>query len=280
MILNIKTLMKSLVLYCAIFAFNIHPQETPSTPTAISPGDEREASRREADLREKNQQMERDKALKIWHADSATVRNLLQNCRKYKFDRGLTEIQNNSRERLLEAEKKKMVSQFRGSELSFVALKIVEIREEKKLNSKGREKWEDRGFDWIYSEFGKLQVPKKLGGILDFSMATRARANIATCESCYSNTGRYVLELAVEIPDKSMGASTGVLLGREPEAKPEEQTIESGPQIMEVSIFKFIASEAEAMAFRKGKTIQLKGRITFIEYKSRASGESAKIFLE
>lgn len=227
-----------------------------------------------------NRNLEHEKRITTWNNDSNTILSIISNLREYRESSDDSTLQEKLKRKKLIEELYKVNKVYNNKPLNLTAVMIDDVTPEKILSEYGK-----RRARQIINTIKKDPSSAMFVGdgnldnnpLLLFAVAM----NLALCEKCYKETGRYEVKCKIPVPGdgNSMSGDDGYsdykhgILDCDLSSENNINTIDT-------DIILILNSEEKALQISKGQIIPINGKIKSIMYKGGQFSESITIQIQ
>lgn len=227
----------------------------------------------EKEITEENTEALHTANIEVWKADSKTILSIISSIRAYRENSDDSTLQAQHKKQKLNEELIKINKIYLGKPLSLKAVRIKDVTPEKRISDYGIKKAKD-----VIRQLKKDPSSAMIVGDGDLSnnplLAWTVGLQLAFCDRCFIETGRYEVECEIPVPDE------GGYLDYQHGIKDDTTSGEENDQLLDIKIILIVKSEKKALEFSKGEIIPVTGKITSIEYNGSQLSESATIKIE
>lgn len=227
-----------------------------------------------------NRNLEHEKRITTWNNDSNTILSIISNLRKYRESSDDSTLQEKLKRKKLIEELYKINKVYNNKPLNLTAVMIDDVTPEKSLSEYGK-----RRARQIINTIKKDPSSAMFVGdgnldnnpLLLFAVAM----NLALCEKCYKETGRYEVKCKIPVPGdgNSMSGDDGYFDYKHG-ILDSDLSSENNINTIDTDIILILNSEEKALQYSKGQIIPINGKIKSIMYKGGQFSESITIQIQ
>ncbi len=243
----------------------IFPQESDS----ITDEDNRNAI-----IEENNNDFRDSFDLEAWKADSKTILTIISKLREFKESSDDSTLQEQHKKQKLNEELIKINKAYLKKTLSLRAVRIEDVTPEKRISDYGIKKAKD-----VIRQLKKDPSSAVLVGDGDLSnnplLAWTVGVQLAFCDKCFIQTGRYEVKCKIPTPDSNYYFSYKEETETDDTPSEDEYT-----KLPVIEIILIVKSKNNALKYSKDEIISITGKVQSIDYNGSSIFESIKIIIE
>ncbi len=225
-------------------------------------------------IKEADNDPQNSSSMEIWETDSKTILSIISEVRQFKKSSEDSTLQARHKEKKLNEELIQINKTYSGKPLFIKAVRVEDVTPEKKLSAYGIKQTKE-----IIRKLKNDPASAAFIGDGDIDsnplLAWAIGIQLAFCEKCFVETGRYNIECEIPVPDEE-----GYSEYRDGIKNSSPSSDNDDEQLIDTKIILIVKSEEKALKFSKGQIIPIIGKIRSVNYNGDSIFESVKIVIE